>query len=134
MKFFCKRKDGGADSTVTGYWLVEIKSLFSIVLLKFEGESRNAYHTHAFNCINWVLSGSLFETKLTTLGKVYKFYVPSIKPFIIRKSDFHKVDSGSVTWVLSFRGPWDKTWKEYLPEEKRYRTLKSGRIEVEDGL
>lgn len=40
MKLFKKMKDGGKESTVTGYWLIECKSLFSIVLLKFEGDSR----------------------------------------------------------------------------------------------
>lgn len=29
MKFLSKAKDGGAESTVTGYWLVEIKPLLN---------------------------------------------------------------------------------------------------------
>ena len=49
MRLFFKSKDGGPDSSVTGYWLIESKKLFSIVLLKFDGRSREAYHTHAFN-------------------------------------------------------------------------------------
>ena len=52
MKVLYKGKDGGNLSTVTGYWLIECKNLFSIVLLKFEGESREAYHTHAFGAIS----------------------------------------------------------------------------------
>lgn len=35
MKLFSKSHDGGKDSGVTGYWLIESKSLFSIVLLRF---------------------------------------------------------------------------------------------------
>jgi len=54
-------KDGGPDSTVTGYWLIESKKWFSIVLLKFEGKSREAFHTHAFNAISWLLKGKLIE-------------------------------------------------------------------------
>jgi hypothetical protein len=36
-----------------------------------------------------------------------------------------------VTWALSFRGPWNKTWKEYLPKENREITLTNGRKIVE---
>lgn len=45
MNIFYKSKDGGQESTVIGYWLIECKQLFSIVLLKFEGPSRKAFHT-----------------------------------------------------------------------------------------
>lgn len=132
MKLFKKMKDGGAESSVTGYWLCEFKRLFSVVLLKFEGQSRDAYHEHAFNCVNWLISGQLWETFRQPDGSVkYRWYRPSFKPFIIRRSDFHKVDPGNRTaWVLSFRGPWSNTWKEYLPAENRERTLTHGRIEV----
>lgn len=34
MKFFSKAPDGGKDSEVDGYFLCEIKPLFSIVLLR----------------------------------------------------------------------------------------------------
>lgn len=131
MKFFKKMKDGGAESTVTGYWLVEIKSLFSIVLLKFEGKSREAYHEHAFNCWNWLISGKLFEIWRVPSGSRSRVYLPSIIPFFIGRNRFHKVDSMTDTsWVLSFRGPWKSTWKEYLPNEGRERTLTHGRVEV----
>lgn len=136
MKFFKRMKDGGPESSVTGYWLIEIKSLFSIVLLKFEGKSREAFHEHAFDCINW-LKGELVEhvhpsknTPDHKRGKRQIIYKSSLLPFIIRRGDFHKVDSIGTSWVLSFRGPWSKTWKEYLPNEDRYRTLTHGRKEV----
>jgi len=35
------------------------------------------------------------------------------------------------TWVLSFRGPWNKTWKEWLPKEGKEITLTNGREIVE---
>ena len=64
MKLFHKAKDGGPASTVTGYWLIESKRFFSIVLLRFDGPSREAFHTHAFNSISWVVKGVLLENFL----------------------------------------------------------------------
>lgn len=130
MKFLKKMKDGGAESSVTGYWLIETKSLFSIVLLRFEGASRDAYHEHAFNSLSWLISGKLIEYFLPAFGIKNKIYKPSFLPFTTLRKTFHRVDSNGTSWVLSFRGPWTKTWKEYLPNENRFRTLISGRIEV----
>ena len=61
MKFLFKAKDGGPESKVTGYWLIESKRWFSIALLRFDEGSREAFHTHAFNAISWVLWGELLE-------------------------------------------------------------------------
>lgn len=133
MKLFKKMKDGGDESSVTGYWLIECKWLFSIVLLRFEGKSREAYHEHAFNSINWLLDGVLKETHLNKVDPY--FYIPSWRPFKVLREDFHKVDSigyDDPAWVLSFRGPWRKTWKEFIPETGKYRTLTHGRKEVYD--
>jgi len=127
MLFF-KAKDGGEHSTVTGYWLIESKKLFSICLLHFDGASREAFHSHAFNSIAWVLKGKLIENMLDGSVKIHE---ASWKPFKITREDFHKVDSekGS-TWVLNLRGPWFKSWYEYLPLEERFRVLTRGRVEV----
>lgn len=126
MRFLFYGKDGGYESTVWGYWLVEIKSLFSIVLLRFEQGSREAYHNHAFNCFSWVLKGELVEMHLD--GPV-EFHAASYRPFITRRSTFHKVVPNRRTWVLSFRGPWADSWKEYIPSEDRIVTLTDGRKE-----
>lgn len=129
MKIFTIRKDGGPESTVTGYWLVEIKSLFSICILRFDGKSREAYHNHAFNCFSWVIKGGLVEYNLN--GPI-KAYPPSLMPFITRRNTFHKVSSPHGTsWVLSFRGPWTKRWREWLPERRQFVTLTNGRMVVE---
>lgn len=126
MKLFSKGKDGGPESTVTGYWLIEAKKLFSVVLLKFEGASREAYHNHAFNSVSWLLRGKLYEW--LTDGDVnihYPFWVP----ILTKRSTFHKVDSVDCTsWVLSFRGPWAETWNELRPEGPV--TLTNGRVEI----
>jgi len=105
MKLFKIMKDGGPESTVTGYWLIEWKNVFSIALLKFEGKSREMFHSHAFNCFSWVLYGRLTET---FLGGRWVWHKPSLKPFITRREDFHKVDSNGTTFLLTFRGPWAK--------------------------
>lgn len=128
MRFLFKAKDGGEESKVTGYWLIESKRFFSIVLLRFDGDSREAYHEHAFNSWAFVLKGELFEEFLGPEDPVvHKAWG---KPFIIGKSSFHKVSSKGVSWVLNIRGPWEHTWREYLPNESRMRTLTNGRIEV----
>lgn len=127
MKFFSVSKDGGDESTVWAYWLIELKKLFSIALLRFEDGSRDAYHTHAFTCISFVLSGCLIEYRRD--GKVNKYY-PGFSPVFTYRSTYHKVVSNGRTWVLTFRGPWAKEWKEFRPGEGREATLTHGRKEV----
>lgn len=131
FKFMKVQKDGGPESQVTGLFIIAIKRLFSIVLLRFDGESREAFHTHAFHCLSWVLKGELHEEMRD--GRTYQL-LPSFLPFLTTRKDFHKVSSvGPRTWVLSVRGPWAKTWMEHLPLEGRDRTLTHGRIEVQNG-
>lgn len=125
MKLFKKMKDGGVESTVTGYWLIEIKSLFSVCLLKFDGESREAFHTHAFNALSWVLKGGLTETFFKGGLKRHR---PGFIPIFTGRDNFHKVDSDKgVTWVFTLRGPWAREWKEYISATKEYLTLGNGR-------
>lgn len=124
MKFFKKAKDGGPKSTVTGYWLFEIKSLFSIVLLKFEDGSRDEFHSHAFHSLNWVLKGNVVED---TIDYKTRYYKRSLFPILTKRSRFHKVRSFGTTWVFSLRGPWSKTWEEYDPKTQEFSTLTHGR-------
>lgn len=132
MKIFHKSKDGGKESNVTGYWLIESKSLFSIVLLRFDKGSREAFHNHAFNAVSWVLSGSLTEFWKVDKKRVIVLGMdPSIVPVYTSRERMHQVHgTADTTWVLSFRGPWSKTWKEYLPKEDKEITLTNGRVEV----
>lgn len=126
MKILKYGKDGGPDSCVWGFWFIEIKSLFSIALLVFEDGSREAFHSHAFNSISWVLKGKLFEEFLNE-GWGGRHHWPSFKPIVTKRTDFHKVTSVGRTWVLTFRGPWAKEWKEFLPATSQLVTLESGR-------
>ena len=125
MKLFRKAKDGGPKSTVTGYWLVELKSLFSIVLLKFENGSRDEYHDHAFNSLNWVLKGEVRE-ELANENKYFQ-YRPSWLPIVTHRARFHRVVSKGTTWVFSIRGPWSDQWREFDPKTKQFVTLTHGR-------
>lgn len=127
MKLLYKGKDGGPESTVTGYWLVEIKGLFSIALLCLEDGSREAYHSHAFNALSWLFSGELREDHVDGREAVYK---PSLSPIWTSRDTFHKVTSKGRSWALTFRGPWLPKWHEFLPNENRFRTLTHGRKEL----
>lgn len=131
MKFFKKRHDGGKDSGVTGYWLIEWKGLFSIVLLRFSKGSREAFHSHAFNALTWWIKGAAVEYIYFEEKDKYKqgkYWSPSFIPKYTPKDCFHKIITLEVTWALSFRGPWSKTWKEAKNGE--VYTLSSGRIKV----
>ncbi len=127
MKLFTKSHDGGKDSGVTGYWLIEWKGLFSIVLLRFSKGSREAFHSHAFNALTWWLKGSVTE-EFKDGGS--KRWSPSFKPKYTPKDCFHKIIADEVTWALSFRGPWSKTWQETKNGETY--TLTHGRIKVNE--
>ena len=127
MKLFRKAKDGGPKSTVTGYWLIEWKRLFSVVLLRFDHGSRDEYHDHAFNSLNWVIRGSVLQQ---IIGGAKRVFLPSFWPILTRRSTFHRVISEGTTWVFSIRGPWRDTWHEYDPLTRKYTTLTHGRREV----
>jgi hypothetical protein len=58
-RLFSIKTDGGKDSGVTVYFLIECKALFSIGILYFREGTREAYHNHAFNALTWWLKGSV---------------------------------------------------------------------------
>lgn len=132
-------KDGGAESTVWGFWLIEIKSLFSVALLCFEDGTRDAYHNHAFHAISWLLRGRLEETVVTettdSWQRAWRFLTtytlhPSWRPIRTSRNRMHQVRSVGRSWVLTFRGPWRPQWQEFRPAEQRTVTLTHGRREV----
>jgi hypothetical protein len=127
-RFFYKKFDGGKESGVTGYFLIEWKKLFSIGLLHFKEGSREAYHSHSFNAITWFIKGNVTEQHLD--GRTKEF-AASFKPKFTSRSCFHKVFAHNSTWALTFRGPWVDVWNEYRPKENRMVSLTHGRIEME---
>lgn len=132
MRFFQKVKDGGPDSPVDAYVLIEIKSLFSIMLLHFpKGRTREAYHSHAFNAITIWLKGKVREHLLGDDGAGLLYTAPSIKrtPTWL----MHKIEPIEDAWALTFRGPWRDKWEEYRennPKGSRFVILTHGRKEV----
>jgi hypothetical protein len=121
MSFIKATKDGGPESRVWMYG-IEVKGLFSVLLLRFDPGSRPAYHSHAFNAVSWLLSGALVER--VRLGRL-RTYWPSVMPIWTPRECFHQVVSIGRSWVLTFRGPWADTWEEET-EEGRI-TLTGGR-------
>lgn len=119
-----KRRDGGPESTVMGYWLIEWKAGFSIALLCFGEGSREAYHSHAFDCISWLLTGGLREVMVDNKGQNY---VPSFKPILTYRRTFHKVyGKNKSNWLITFRGPWTGVWSE-ISKDGVFSILSNGR-------
>ena len=123
MKFHFGSNDGGPESTVRMYGF-EWKGVFSALVLRFDGQSRFAYHEHAFNSVSWLLRGMLAE-RFRGVSNA-RYYYPNLLPFVTRRTDFHLVDSIGTSWVLSFRGPWTARWREYIPGVGM-RVLRHGR-------
>jgi quercetin dioxygenase-like cupin family protein len=128
MKVFSKCKDGGPDSPVDGYFLIEIKSLFSIVLLKFNKGKRDVYHNHAFHALTWFLKGDMIEH---IWGKEDRIYHKSFLPKITLRDEVHLVEAIEDSWCITLRGPWSKTWNE-VDAKGNTTTLTHGRIVVDD--
>jgi quercetin dioxygenase-like cupin family protein len=124
MRVLQKAPDGGSNSGVTGYFLIECKSLFSIVLLHFAEGSREAYHEHAFNAVTVWLKGKVQEQHLD--GSFKRFKAGQLK--YTPRGTFHRIVGLRSTWALSVRGPWRDHWRE--SRMGRIVTLTHGRKEV----
>jgi hypothetical protein len=134
MKFFSKSSDGGKNSGVTGFFLVEIKPLFSIVLLHFNDGTREAFHSHAFNALTWFVKCQVEEHRIdpkNVENVVITRFSPGVKPKFTPRNNYHKVNSIGESWAISFRGPWKNTWQEYLPKLQKFVKLTNGRKIIE---
>lgn len=128
MRFFEWAKDGGPESTVDGFYIIELKDFFSILLLKFNDGSRDNFHDHAFSAVSWLLKGKLSEELKNENCAVS--LEPSLKPIFTHRDRMHKVRSIGTSWALSFRGPWRAVWHEYDPKNKEHITLIDGRKRI----
>lgn len=126
-QLFTKAKDGGPKSPVDGYFLIEVKNIGSIALLKFNKGCREEYHTHAFNAFTWFLNGDLVEQNLDGTTYTYK---KSLIPKLTLKSKNHRVLAIKDSWCFTIRGPWDKTWTETSEDLSKVTILTFGRYIV----
>ena len=124
INFMCKKKDGGPDSPVDAYFLIELKGLFTIALLRFDKGTREAYHTHAFNAFTWFLLGSLWEQDIDSSTIQYK---RAWRPKNTPRVKWHRITAAQTSWCLTIRGPWAYSWKEYDPKTETITTFTSGR-------
>jgi hypothetical protein len=127
MKLLWGAKDGGPESRVW-CWGIESKRFGSLLILKFAKGSREAYHTHAFNSLSWVLRGRLHEHHHLWRTQTH---VPQLRPIRTKRSTFHMVSGvPETTWVFTLRGPWTSMWQEYIPATGRIVGLTHGRKEI----
>lgn len=111
IKLLQRAPDGGADSPVTAYFLLEWKHVCSIALLRFNKGGREAFHTHAFDALTWFLVGAMKEEDIDGTLHTYK---RGLWPKLTRKEKNHRVSATETSWCITLRGPWDKTWTEHL--------------------
>lgn len=130
MKFLKKCKDGGPESPVDAYFLIEWKGAFSIALLKFNKGCREAYHTHAFDAFTWFLSGKLIEQRLDFFERTFNMnrYYHSILPKVTTRNNLHRVIAEETSWCFTIRGPWVDSWWEYDMVNNVGRKLGVGRV------
>lgn len=124
MRFFTKVKDGGPDSNVDAYIPIEMKSLFTVALLKFNKGGREAFHTHAFTAFTWFLKGDMLEETKSGETSLYKH---RLWPKLTRREKFHRVLAFKDSWCFTIRGRWKDTWKEYDSSTNLVTTLTHGR-------
>jgi hypothetical protein len=124
-RIFYIKPDGGKNSGVTAYFLIEWKILFSIGILHFKKGTREAYHNHAFNALTWWLKGSVTEHRVSGLKYPFK---ASFKPKVTKRDNIHKVEAHTKTFALTVRGPWKDTWLEYYDKgDYLYKMFTHGR-------
>lgn len=133
MRFFEKvpTKVEGMVQGSAEYVLIEIKSLFSIILTHLAPNGVTAKHSHAFNAITIWLKGTAYEVVYPALGKIKVYGRPMFigKVKYTRRADFHYIRSGfNGSWFLTFRGPWSDTWQE--ERNGKMVTLTHGRKEL----
>jgi hypothetical protein len=127
-------KDGGPESRVR-MWGIESKHLGSLLVLRFEEGTREAFHTHAFNAWSWVVCGWLWEYTLPAKGQDWHeeqqdvdYHGRGWRPIYTDRRTFHKVAGGSRgAWAITVRSPWWEGWREYDPRARAQTKLTHGR-------
>lgn len=114
MKFLSWAKDGGPESPVDAFFIIESKRFGSIVLLRFNAGGREAYHSHAFHALTWFISGDMVEQDI---DGSYLPYERSVFPKYTPRSKNHRVRAYRTSYAISIRGPWAATWTEDTDEK-----------------
>lgn len=114
-RFFVKSSDGGVNSGVTAFFLIEWKPVLSIALLHFKEGTRENYHSHAFNALTWWLSGHVCEHKWVHWDTP-EYFKPSWKVKVTPRSNAHKIEALKESWAFTLRGPWLDRWTEITPD------------------
>lgn len=122
-------KDGGPESRVYMYGL-ECKALASCLVLRFEDGSREAYHSHSFNAISWILNGGRLCEHMLRPGNMHRVHSRKGGSIFTARTHLHKVRSIGTTWVLSLRGPWAATWTDVDERTGVATRLRAGRVAV----
>jgi len=124
LKLFQWAKDGGPESHVDAFFIVEIKPLFSIAILRFNEGTRENFHSHAFNA--WTLwLGDAWVAEETPDGKK-KFWHGGTWKFTPRTL-MHRVRAVFTSYALTFRGPWVERWEEYNEQAREFTVLTNHR-------
>lgn len=126
MRFFEKVpiKVEGMVQGSAEYVLIEIKSLFSIILTHLSPNGITAMHSHAFKALTIWLWG--FGTEYNCDYRLISLFPGKLK---YTSKDFHAISSGnSGAWFLTIRGPWSDTWQEF--RNGKLITLTHGRKEI----
>lgn len=129
MKIFKRSKDGGPESPVDAFFLIESKRLGSIALLRFNQGGREAFHTHAFNAWTWFISGDLVEQDI---DGSFRPYTRSIIPKRTSRAKNHRVRAYKTSWCFTIRGPWASTWTETVNGELIVLTHGRKRIQTDE--
>lgn len=131
MKFLQWSKDGGPESNVEGFFIIEIKWLFSIAILRFNEGMREDFHSHDFNAVTLPISGDMEEQ---SLGEHSTWRTETeVKPYVnwkwklTRKTKIHRVKVNKTGYCLTLRGKWGKTWWEYNRKTHELKLLGHGR-------
>ena len=133
IKMFSKKEVALGKGSVTQYTLFECKWLFSIIFYKWNTVDQIRFHTHAFAAVAFLLRG-WYEEKVITYNDVGLQFTTQktvnqwLKPRYLPRNYCHSIGyalPSTITMVLC--GPWQKTWKEFFPDSKKWVTYTWGR-------
>lgn len=128
IKMFTKKQVALGKGSVTQYTVFECKWLFSIIFYRWNTVDQIRFHTHAFAAYAFLLRGWYRESVMVDSVVEARTVDQTFKPRFLPKNYCHSIGyakPNTVTMVIA--GPWQKTWKEYFPDTKKWVTYGWGR-------